>query len=157
MGKVFRDLIEYDGIDDTPYNNLKNFNQINVDYVCSIPVEKPDIEHITKVSIETCEVHKQVVKTPIGVSYEGREATGFKLLLSADIILKFEYTAKNINQSIHTVNAQFPFTNYIVLPKDFEPSSFIFTSLAVEDVHTEVVDGRCLYNNVYLLLIADIC
>lgn len=157
MGKIFRNLIEYSGINEYPYDNLKNFKQATIDNNFCIPSEKPDIEQLVKVSVKSDIVHKEIVKTPIGTSFEGQESTGFKLLISGDIDLRIEYSAKNISQSIHTVHTKFPFCDYVVLPKSFSPTAMVFPTISIEDIYSEKFDCRCIYNNISLLLVVDLC
>ncbi|MGL6104788.1 DUF3794 domain-containing protein [Romboutsia sp.] len=157
MGSVQRSLISYQGIDSCQYTNIKNFKQFNIDYIFCIPCQKPNIEQVIKVSVEPCVEHHEVVKTPVGISLEGQEVTGYKLLVSGDMKLKVEYVADEPTQSVHTAHTTFPFCSYIVLPATFNPSSMIFPTIAVEDVFSEQMDCRCVYNNITMLLVADIC
>lgn len=157
MSKVQRNLIEYNGISKCSYNNLPNFKQVNLDYIFCIPESKPNIEQIVKVWADGCVINTEVVKTPIGNSLEGQIVTGYKLLVCGDINLKVEYVACEASQSMHTAHTTFPFCGYIVLPQGVNPNSIIKASIAIEDILTEQMDLRCIYNNITMLLIADIC
>lgn len=157
MGKVIRDLIEYNGISTCKYSNLKNFKQINVDYIFCIPEQKPDIEQIVRVWADGCVVNTHLVKTPIGTSLEGQNVTGYKLLISGDISLKVEYVACEPTQPVHTAHTKFPFCGYVVLPKDTNPNAVINAGVDIEDILSEQIDLRCIYNNITMMLIADVC
>lgn len=157
MSKITRDLVDYHGINTCPYKDLPNFNQINTDYVFCIPDVKPDIEQIVKVFADSCVVETEIVKTPIGTSLEGQNITGYKLLVCGDIHLKVEYVACNTSQSVHSAHTKFPFCGYVVLPKNTNPNAIIKASIAIEDIFSEQMDCRCIYNNITMMVIADVC
>ncbi len=157
MDKITRDLIEYYGIDTCPYKDLPHFNQINTDYVFCIPDVKPDIEQIVKVFAKGCVVETEIVKTPKGTSLEGQNITGYKLLVCGDINLKVEYVACDKTQSIHSAHTIFPFCGYVVLPENVNPNAIIKASISIEDIFSEQIDCRCIYNNITMMIIADVC
>lgn len=156
MSKIQRGLIEYNGISDCPKNVL-NFKQITVENVFSIPAVKPDMEQLVKVSANGTIVHHEIVDTPIGTSLEGQILTGYKLLISGDLNIKFEYVALEETQSVHTTHNCFPFCGYIVLPKNFNRQSIIFPTVTIEDIYSEKTDSRCIYSTITMMLSADIC
>lgn len=157
MGKVTRDLIEYNGVMNCAYDNISYFKQINEDHIFCLPKEKPNIEQIVKVWGEACIVDKEVIKTPIGTSVEGQNITGYKLIVCGDISLKIEYVACDLTQSVHTAHTKFPFCGYVVLPKDTNLNLIIKPSVSIEDIFSEQMDLRCIYNNITLIIVADIC
>lgn len=157
MGTIQRDLVSYNGISSCQYKDLANFRQLNTDYVFCIPDQKPDIEQIVKVWADACVIDSEVIKTPVGTSLEGQNLTGYKLLVCGEIKLKVEYVACERTQSLHTAHTVFPFCGYVVLPKDINPNSIIKASVAIEDIFSEQMDLRCIYNNVTMMIIADVC
>ena len=157
MGKVIRDLVEYNGITVSSYKNMPNFKQMNTDYLFCIPNEKPDIEQLIRVWVDGCVVDSQLVKTPVGTSLEGQTVTGYKLLVSGDINLKIQYVACNSVQSVHTAHTKFPFCGYVVLPKDTNPNAIIRACVAIEDIFSDQSNCRCIYNNITMMIVADIC
>lgn len=156
MNKIQRGLIEYNGINTCPKNVL-NFKQIIVENIFSIPSVKPDMEQLVKVYADPIIVHHEIVETPIGTSLEGQILTGYKLLISGDINIKFEYVALEETQSVHTAHNRFPFCGYIVLPKDFNKCSLVFPTVSIEDIYAEKTDLRCIYSTVTMMLSTDIC
>lgn len=157
MGSLQKGLTTYYGIDNYQFENLTNFKQFSMDYVFCIPCKKPNIEKIVKVWVDSSIEHYEVVKTPVGISLEGSEVTGYKLLISGDISLRVEYIADEPTQTVHTAHTLIPFCSYIVMPVNFNPDSMILPSISIEDVYSEKIDCRSIYNNVTMLLIADIC
>jgi len=157
MGKVERNLIEYNGISTCKSTNIRNFRQTNIDYVFCIPTQKPNIEQVVKVWAKACVLSQKLVKTPKGTSLEGQTVTGYKLMVDGDINLKIEYVALETEQSLHTAHTTFPFCGYVVLPEDFNPNSIVSSSVAIEDIYSEQLDLRCVYNNITMMIIADVC
>lgn len=157
MGIISRDLIEYNGISTCHYENLPNFKQVNIDYIFCIPNQKPDIEQLVRVWADACVIDTEVIKTPIGTSLEGQNMTGYKLLVCGDISLKIEYVACELTQSVHTAHVKFPFSGYTVLPGDINPHSLIKASVSIEDIFSEQIDLRCIYNNITMMIIVDVC
>lgn len=157
MGKITRDLIEYNGIEMCSHNSLSSFKQMNTDYVFCLPDAKPDIEQIIKVWIDACVISSKLVKTPVGTSLEGQTVTGYKLLISADISLKFQYVACDTTQTIHSAHTVFPISGYIVLPENFNPSSAVRPYISIEDIFSEQMDCRCIYSNITMMFLGDVC
>lgn len=157
MQKVRRNLIEYNGINSSSLGDIKNFNQINLDYNFQVSNDKPNIGSINKVWIDTQIDHTQVIETPIGISIEGQRATGYKLLVSGDINIRIEYISDDIFSSVHTVQGKFPICNYITLPQNYSFSSIVFPYICIEDIYCEILNERTVYNNITIILVADVC
>lgn len=156
MAPVMRDLIQYEGIEGCNYTN-GSFKQTNVDNTFCVPVVKPDIEQIVKVW-GNAEIYKyRIIKTPVGESLEGQLLTGYKLIIMGQIKMKYEYVALEETQSVHTAHNVVPFCSYIVMPKKFNPSSLVFPTVLIEDIHSEQVGDRCVYSNITIMLNAEIC
>lgn len=157
MEKIQRNLIEYKGIDNCQIGKSNNFNQINKDEIFCIPQQKPDIEQINTVWAEAVIRDYEVVKTPTGTSLEGQTVTGSKLLVCGDIKLKVEYVALEAKQSVHTAHTIIPFCVYAVLPSDTNPNARISPTIVIEDIFAEQIDERCIYNNITMMLLVNIC
>ncbi|MGL4742094.1 MAG: DUF3794 domain-containing protein [Sarcina sp.] len=161
MGNFVRNLIEYQGVDlmDGEICGLDttSFKQATIDVNLCVPEEKPDIEQIVKVVIKKKVVKYRIVKTPKGVSAEGQEITGNKLLVMGDLILKINYVANEPTQTMHSFHVTIPFCEYVVLPLGFKGLSIVAPEIYIEDIYVEQQDCRCLFGNVTLLTVADLC
>lgn len=157
MAKVFRDLIEYNNINNHCVERVENFRQSNIDYTFCIPIQKPDIEQIVKVWVEPCIKCGKVIVTPVGRSLEGQTVTGHKYLIEGSINLKVEYVALEESQSLHTAHTEIPFCSYVVLPKDFNKNALITPNIVIEDINSTQMDCRCIYNNITFMAIVDLC
>lgn len=162
MSKFIRNLIEYSGIDQSLNDNcgmedVTSFKQSNIDLNFIIPECKPDIEQITKVWVKVDTIHYEIVKTPVGTSYEGQTITGYKLLFIADVKLKVEYVADECEQSVHTAHTTIPFCEYVVMPEGYNSIAGISPSIYVEDIYASQVDCRSIYTNITLMTVVRSC
>jgi len=162
MAKFTRNLIEYSGVelitdDNCMIKKSDSFKQTTIDINLCTPEQKPDIEQVVKVSIKTNIDKSTIVKTPVGISEEGQEITGFKILLMGEFIVKIAYVANVESQSMHSFHVIVPFCEYIVMPKDFSPLSVVTPEVYVEDIYVRQLNCRCLFGNITFMAIADIC
>lgn len=157
MSSYNRELVQYNGIHTCMSPNLSIFRQQNIDHIFCIPCDKPSINQVLKVWVESFIVDFEIVKTSKGFSLERQEMTGFNLFISGNIKLKFEYVSDNKLQSIHTASTLFPFCAFVALPKKFEPNSSVYPIIYIEDILTKKVNSKCIYTNITFTLSADIC
>ena len=162
MAKFTRNLIEYSGVElqSDEYCMIQktdSFKQTTIDINLCVPQQKPDIEQVVKVSIKTDIVRSTLVKTPIGISAEGQEITGYKILLMGDFIVKCSYVANSVSQSMHSFHVIVPFCEYIVMPENFSPLSVVTPEVYVEDLYVRQLDCRCLFGNITFMATADVC
>ncbi|MGL4989559.1 MAG: hypothetical protein ACRCYE_13915 [Sarcina sp.] len=151
-----RELIEYSGIDTCPIKSKTMFNQINLENVALIAIQKPDIEQINKVWVNGEITDYEIVKTPVGTSLEGQNLTGYKILICGNIQIKLQYTADEETQSIHLAEMVYPFCSYGVLEPDINLNMKIHPSVLIEDIFAELLNPRSVYTNVTVAVITDI-
>ena len=162
MAKFVRNLIEYNGVELLNDHNCMikksdSFKQTTIDINLCVPEQKPDIEQVVKVAIKTKVERYRLVKTPIGISEEGQEITGYKLLVMGDFMIKVNYVANVEVQSMHSFHTIVPFCEYIVMPKEFSPLSVVEPEIYVEDLYVRQLDCRCLFGNITFMATAAIC
>ena len=157
MASYVRDLIEYHGIETCGHENASIFKQFNTENTFKLPTEKPDIEQIVKVRGEAKIKDYKIVKTPIGKSLEGQNVTGYKLLVCGTLKIQYEYVANEVTQSVHSAINTFPFCEYVVLPGDFYPQSMMFTTVCIEDMYSQQIGTREIYNNITAMIVVEVC
>ncbi|MGL6174073.1 MAG: SPOCS domain-containing protein [Cellulosilyticaceae bacterium] len=157
MGKNIRECIEYQGINAYSYDNLSYFNQINIDFRCAIPVYSPEVKQIIKVCVSSKIEEKRVIKTPRGVSLEGQKTTGHKLMIVGNLWYRLEYVSNDAADGIYKNNAKIPFYGYVVLPEKLDGKNIRNTTALIEDIYSEKLDCREVYNNITMMLVADLC
>lgn len=157
MAKIMKELIEYNCGESYERKMLVNFKQFSIDNIFKVPIEKPDIEQITKVWVDYDICDYEVVKTPKGNSSEGQILTGNKLFMSANLKVRLEYVANQSAQSVHSMHTTIPICAYVTLQKEFNEFSDVLPSVVIEDIYCEQLTCREVYINVVLIAIVDIC
>lgn len=150
------DLIKYIGVNAQTSGVLDNFRQFNTSITICLPNDKNDINEITKASVEVCNMESEIIKTPVGVSFEGQVLTGFKLLIIADMNVKMEYSTNDPNNPVNTLYISIPISSYVVIDEDFDDYLTAYPSFQVEDIYCKKLSEREFYLNVNLISLADI-
>lgn len=157
MSQIVRNLIQYDGISDDFPETSDVFKQLFVEDTFCLPEAKPDIEQIIKVIGSLDVKNKKIIKTTKGVSLEGQILSGWKLIIEGCIKLKIQYVADEPEQSVHSAHASIPFSTFIVLPEDFITGTPVSVFGYIEDVYSQQVCQRQIFNNITLLLTTEFC
>ena len=156
MSSMVKNLIEYSGLADSLPENPKAFKQFSVQETLCLPDAKPDIEQIVKVVAQVVITSTKVIRTPVGVSLEGQILTGYKLIVEGEIVQKIEYVADEPTQSVHAAHFTVPFSTFIVLPSTFHIGTPIVVTGYIEDIFADLIDKRCIFKNVTILLDAGL-
>ncbi|MGL5066339.1 MAG: hypothetical protein ACRC6T_00730 [Sarcina sp.] len=153
-GKGFNEIQSEDvGIIDIA---LSNFRQVNKDEYLTIPLEKPDIDEIDSISASVKITNTHLIKTSIVRSVEGQKLTGYKLMINGYISETVEYTSKSDSQGLYSASYEIEFSDYIIMPLNFNSSSRIEVEGKVENVYHKKVSKREFFNNATVLLVAKI-
>lgn len=151
MSSIFKNLVEYRGIDSSVKEEFKNFRQCNYEWTFEVPYQKPDIQEITIVESSVSIIKESIVKTVVGKSLEGQIATGYKLLISGDIHYKIQYSSV---KSVQLLTEVIPFSGFVTIEKNFISTSSVKPYVVIEDVSLNKLTPRCIYSNITLLLVA---
>ncbi len=157
MGKVLKDLIQYNGIDEYCYRHLKHFKQFNINDIICIPSHKPNMAEISKVWVDYKILDYEFVNTPTGVSLEGQNLTGKKVFISANLLLKIEYSAANNYQTLFSANCSIPICTYVTIDDNYSECSSIYPTILIEDIYCEQLDCQKIYLNAVLMAAVDLC
>lgn len=157
MGQVLKELIQYNGVEQCDYKHLINFKQFDIDDTICVPIQKPDIEQITKIWVDYKILDHETLKTAKGTSCEGQILTGSKVFISAELRLKIEYVASKCSQSVHSMHQTIPVSAYVTLEDTFNECSPVHPSFVIEDIHCEELDCRRFYTNIVLMAVVDVC
>lgn len=156
MASVANQSIEYIGVESCNSSNYQYFKQFNKEQIIKIPAQKPDIEQLVKVWAEAAYLNQTIVRTPVGTSLEGQIMTGYKLFVTGEIKVRYQYVSCYAEQSVHTAEGIVALCEYVVLPSDFCESQEIFSRIVIEDIYSQKIDGRSINNNFTLMLIANL-
>jgi hypothetical protein len=155
MASIVENLIQISGLADDLPQNPTAFKQFTLQETLTVPAVKPDIEQIVKVVAEVVIISTKVIRTPQGVSLEGQNLTGLKLIIEGEVRQKIEYVACEPTQSVHAVHFDIPFSAFIVLPLGFPIGTPITVTGYLEDIYVEMLDCRTIFKNVTILLDAE--
>lgn len=158
MSAVIKDLIEYEGIDSINITSNNNaFKQMRVDETSSVPLNKPDIFQITRISIEKNIIDSYLVRTPVGKSIEGSNLTGLKIFISGNLKIKVQYLTQEKCNLVNSFFYETAYSGTVVLPSGTKEKSYIAPGVLIEDVFVKKYGQRSIYTNVNLVLTANVC
>lgn len=149
---LINDLIEVVGITEMLPKYAKYFKQFQVQEVCNIPNEKPDIEKILRLIVNVEILYTKIISTPKGISKEGQKLTGTKLLVRGKLIQKLEYIATGLQQAVHAAEFENPFSTYIVLDDFIVNNGSLEVTPYIEDIYIKQIDKRSVFKNITLFL-----
>lgn len=136
----------------------KNWTEISVPEILTIPAAKPDIESIDKIYINSKITTTKVIATPTSPSAnpEGLSLTGYKLLVEGFLCQTLVYTADECEQSVHSAHFNMPFSTYIVLPNTGTTLDDKFNvRVCIEYVFAKRLTPRTIFKNVTVYLQAE--
>ncbi|EJO5349532.1 DUF3794 domain-containing protein [Clostridium botulinum] len=158
MVSVMRNFIEIEGINSNCIpESVSAFKQFNVEETVCLPRVKPDMEQILKVIADVEIKNTRVIKTPAGTSLEGQVLTGWKLIIEGKVNQKVQYVADLPEQPSHVAHFSVPFSTFLVLPEDFVMGTPVSVTPFLEDIYVKQIDKRCIFKNITLLLIGELC
>ncbi|MGL4453287.1 MAG: hypothetical protein ACRCTZ_19165 [Sarcina sp.] len=158
MSVIIKNLIEYEGVDNINITNNNNaFKQVKIDEISKIPINKPNMVQIIKVSVEKNIIDSYLVETPIGRSVEGLTLTGLKLFISGNLKIKIQYLTEKTCNLVNSFFYETAYSGTIVLPKGTKEKSYIAPGILVEDIFIKTCGQREVYTSINLILTANVC
>ena len=144
---------------DAPIYKPEKFKQLILQAELCLPCQKPDIEDILGQRVSVCIKDTYLIDTPVATSYEGQNLTGYKLMVYGEIKLTMEYKAcgcKSCDGSngVHAAHFEFPFSTFIIVPESEKDDKFDIVPI-VEDAYQQILDCRCTFTTITLLLNAN--
>ncbi|MEN6411791.1 MAG: DUF3794 domain-containing protein [Veillonellales bacterium] len=131
----------------------RNWSELSIPEVLTLPCQKPDIESIDKVYIQVRIISQRIIETPEGTkNQEGTTLTGKKLIVEGILHQKIVYTAAVRQQSVHAAHFDIPFSTFIVLKSTIAVTDLLCIDSCVEDVFVQAVNSRQIFKNVTLFL-----
>lgn len=157
--------IKYNGVSQELPENPKYFTQFSIPETIVIPTQKPDIEHIISVTVDTEIESVRIIDTPCIRSFEGQRLSGKKLVVELKLIEKVLYVADEPTQSAHGAHFENTFKSvFVIVPKTINGEAIedlmhhgkLSVTPYIEDIHAEMLDQRTIFKNITMLLDADI-
>lgn len=163
MSNVVRESVEGIGISKLPYALGKPslFTEISIPELVKIPDEKPDIENLLSIMVDTKILSLKIINTPTGISYEGQKLTGKKLSIELLLKQKIKYIADEPAQSVHAAHFEHIVKSILVIIPDKLGCTSIENLLLkkklivtpyIEDIYGELIDKRTIFKNITALI-----
>ncbi|MEG2810939.1 MAG: DUF3794 domain-containing protein [Clostridium sp.] len=133
--------------------NISTFKQMSIDKLFTIPCQKPDMESADDIVVDVIIDDSYVINTPVITSNEGQVLSGYKLIVHGRLKISLEYTACVMDQAIHSAHFEVPFSQFIIMPKNYEIGQYIDVSSIIEKVDVDMIDERTISASVMLLLV----
>lgn len=84
-----------------------------------IPFKRPDIESLISVMVDAKVIDYKLIDTPAGMSYEGQNLSGKKLIVEIGLTQNVKYVSDSETQSIHGfINTDTMKNVFIVIPNE---------------------------------------
>lgn len=153
--------LQFAKVGDPNYLIDRNWTEISIPELLTVPCEKPPIENINKVLASIKIISKRVIQTPTSQrtgseNEEGTKLTGYKLVVEGILEQKVVYTADVPQQSVHSVHFEVPFSVFIVLTPLSNPADTLNTKYCVdaciEDIYVKAFNTKDIFKNVTLFL-----
>ncbi len=156
MGKFTRNLIEFSGdkllpVDNCKFQSTSSFKQNTLDVQFDIDNGKYGIDKILKMNVDVDVINYKIVKTPKGISEEGQELTGKKVLVVGEFTLKTSYISKSPDSKVDSYSVIIPFCDYIVLPKDYKNITIAKPEIFIEDIYIKKTSEYGFFGNITYL------
>jgi hypothetical protein len=153
--------IKYNGVSQELPTSPKYFAQVAIPETLVIPEQKPDIEQIVSLTVDTAIESLRIIDTPCVKSFEGQALSGKKLVVELRLIEKVVYVADEPTQSAHAAHFENTFksifvmvprtVNNIAIEELFQQGNLIVTPY-IEDIYAELTDARTIFKNITMLL-----
>lgn len=143
----------------------KYFKEELISEILTIPSQKPNMERILKVLVNPEVESIKLIKTEVGMSNEGQNLTGYKLVVEINIQEKITYVADEKTQGVYAAHFENMKSIFIVLPKEFEGqdicelvrSNRISVTPYIEAVKARMLDCRRVYKCIMLFVDVKMC
>ncbi|MBN1040378.1 DUF11 domain-containing protein, partial [Clostridium botulinum] len=133
-----------------------NFKQMSQDGFIEIAPNKPCIEEVNDIQVSVNILSAHVIKTIAGTSDANQTLTGYKAVITGELVGSIEYTALSESQSVHSYSFRKSFSTFIILSSGYQPGRTVDITATVEDVEFELLNPRKIYTNTTFMINAPI-
>ncbi len=144
---------------------VKYFKEEAISERLVIPSQKPDIERILNVLVSAEVEDVNLVDTEVGMSNEGQNLTGYKLVVELKLKEKVIYVADEDCQSVHSAHYESMKSIFVILPKEYNGEDVcdlvranrIQVNPYIEATKACMLDERTIHKCVLLLVDVKFC
>lgn len=161
MANIMHNGVNGIGVSQDMPDTVKYFQEVNIVETLLIPEEKPDMEKLSSIIISPKVVATKLITTPVALSYEGQNLSGYKLIVELSLQEKIKYVAAMPNQAIHAAHYDNLMKSvFVVVPEFYKgqrvcdlirKNKFSVTPY-VEDIYAVMKDSRTIYKCITLLV-----
>lgn len=153
--------IRINGIAQQLPENPIYFSEFSVPEILTIPAEKPDMEELVSITVQTEIVAYHLIDTPCIKSYEGQLLSGKKLIIELRLLEKIIYVADEPTQTNHAAHFDKTMKSvFIVIPKDIAGTPIetlvnqnrLTITPYIEDIYALQRDKRTIFKNITMLV-----
>lgn len=139
---------------------VKYFKEEIINEILEIPPQKPDIERLLNTLVSVNVDSLKLIRTEKGLSNEGQNLSGYKLLVKVRIREKVMYVADQCSQPVHASHYEDVRNFFVILPEEIDDipvcnlykSGKLLVTPYVECVETKMLDKRHIHKCVMLLI-----
>ncbi|MBW6409266.1 SPOCS domain-containing protein [Clostridium weizhouense] len=151
MINIYENLIEYSGISEYIPKDLTCYKEFNLESIIDLPLNRPTLKEIIKVSMKPIINSTRIIDTPQGKSLEGQELTGKKYIIEGEVKLRIDYLAENEKNKIYCIYHKQNFSSGMILHKDMVNSHILIPSIFIEEINAELLSNEQIIVLVTLL------
>ncbi|MEF9934297.1 MAG: hypothetical protein RR539_05475 [Clostridium sp.] len=100
--------------------NVKYFKEEIINEILTIPDQKPDMERVLKALVSVNVESIKLIETEKGISNEGQNLTGYKLIVKLRIKEKLTYVADRCTQPVHAAHYENVKSLFVILPETID-------------------------------------
>ncbi|HEX9061477.1 MAG TPA: hypothetical protein VF941_14950 [Clostridia bacterium] len=172
MANVGRGMVK--GIGITSYKDFPDlrlnpdiFTEVAIPELVEIPKCKPDIEDLLSIAADIDVISVRLIDTAKGISNEGQNLSGHKLIIELKLRQKVKYIAADPAQSVHAAHFENVINSvYVVVPAALDVGNpAVKTSIRtlfkqgrlvvtpyIEDIYGELRDKRTIFKNIIVFV-----
>lgn len=161
MANIVHNGVNGIGVSDNMPETVSYFQEVNIIENLVIPDEKPAMQKLSSVIVSPKVVATKIINTPVALSYEGQNLSGYKLIVELSLQEKVKYVADMPNQTIHAVHYDSIMKSVFVVVPEFYKGQRVCDLIRkgkfsvtpyVEDIYAVMKDCRNIYKCITLLV-----
>ncbi|MGL4877022.1 hypothetical protein [Paraclostridium dentum] len=129
-----------------------SFKQFMISSKLPIPCSNYGVCEIVNKYVDVEITNTEVINTIKGVSCEGENLTGTKIVVNGTLIERIEYIELCSDKTIKVAEYNIRFNTFIVLPENCNDTDNLKIDSFIEDIDMRLIDCNTLYQSVSLLL-----
>lgn len=161
MANIMHNGVNGIGVSSDMPEYVQYFQEVTIVETLVVPDEKPNMEKLQSIIVSPKIVATKLITTPVALSYEGQNLSGYKLIVELSLQEKIKYVAAIPNQSIHAVHYDNIMKSvFVVVPEIYKgqrvcdlirKNKFSVTPY-VEDIYAVMKDCRTIYKAISILV-----